>query len=159
MATHDKNNLGAETAMISVAERPGGSPRAMRACVAAIILSAVMLTGANAASPKGSTQETATPPQIAELTALLADPKNRLLLTLLADPTVQKWMEKQGLPKAAAAPADDKPDESVSSYFDTRIREIREHVVALASAFPDLPSQFEQGVGRLQAEIPRRGPS
>jgi small-conductance mechanosensitive channel len=119
-------------------------------------LSAGVLSGANAAPPKGSSQEAATPPQIAELTALLADPKNRLLLTLLADPTVQKWMEKQGLP-AAAAPAQDKPDGSVSSYFDTRIREIRVHVAALASTLPDLPNQFERGVGLLQAEIPRRG--
>ncbi|HEY4040984.1 MAG TPA: hypothetical protein VGM32_03965, partial [Rhodopila sp.] len=75
---------------------------------------------------------------------------------MLADPTVQKWMEKQGLP-ATAAPAHDKPDESVSSYFDTRIRDIREHVVALASTLPDLPNQFERGVSLLQAEIPRRG--
>jgi hypothetical protein len=144
--------------MIFMAERPWASMQAVRTCVAAIILSAGVLSGANAASPKGSSQEAATPPQIAELTALLADPKNRLLLTLLADPTVQKWMEKQGLP-AAAAPVHDKPHESVSSYFDTRVRDIREHVVALASTLPDLPSQFEQGVGRLQAEIPRRGPS
>jgi small-conductance mechanosensitive channel len=156
MATHDQENLGAVTAIISAAERPWASIRAKRTCLAAIILSAAVLSGANAASPKGSSQEAATPPQIAELTALLADPKNRLLLTLLADPTVQKWMEKQGLP-AAAAPAHDKPDESVSSYFDTRTREIREHVVALASTLPDLPNQLKRGMDLLQAEIPRRG--
>jgi moderate conductance mechanosensitive channel len=154
MAKQDRENLDAVTAIIPAGERPWVA--AMRTCMAAIILSAAVLSGANAASPKGSSQEEATPPQIAELTALLADPKNRLLLTLLADPTVQKWMEKQGLP-AAAAPARDKPDESVSSYFDTRTREIREHLVALASTLPDLPNQFERGMGLLQAEIPRRG--
>jgi small-conductance mechanosensitive channel len=116
-----------------------------------------MLSGANAASPKVSSQEAATPPQIAELTALLGDPKNRLMLTLLADPAVQKWLEKQSLPAAAAAPPHDKPDESVSSYFDTRFRETREHIAALASTLPDLPNQFERGVGLLQTEIPRRG--
>jgi small-conductance mechanosensitive channel len=143
--------------MISVAERPRASMRVMRTCITAIILSAAMLSGANAASPKVSSQEAATPPQIAELTALLGDPKNRLMLTLLADPAVQKWLEKQSLPAAAAAPPHDKPDESVSSYFDTRFRETREHIAALASTLPDLPNQFERGVGLLQTEIPRRG--
>jgi hypothetical protein len=157
MATHNQENLGAVTAIISVVERRWAPMRTLRTCVAAIILSAAVLSGAAAAPPNESSKEAATPPQIAELTALLADPKNRLLLTLLADPTVQKWMEKQGLPKDAAPPAHDKSDESVSSYFDTRTREIREHIVALASTFPDLPNQFERGVGLLQAEIPRRG--
>jgi hypothetical protein len=129
-------------------------------CFATITLAIAPLYRADAAEQTvgkaATSQEAATPPQVAELTALLADPKNRLLLTLLADPTVQKWMENQGLP-ATAAPAHHKPDESVSSYFDTRVREIREHLVALASTFPDMPNQFEQGVGLLQAEVPRRG--
>ncbi|HKM73807.1 MAG TPA: mechanosensitive ion channel domain-containing protein, partial [Stellaceae bacterium] len=47
--------------------------------------------------------------------------------------------------------------DSVSEYFDTRIRATREHVTALVSALPDLPNQFDRGVGLLQAEIPRRG--
>jgi hypothetical protein len=156
MAKQDWENLDPVTALFPVGERPWASMRALRTCVAAIILSGAVLSGANAAAPKGSSQEAATPPQIAELTALLGDPKNRLMLTLLADPTVQKWLEKQGVP-ATATRARDKPDESVSSYFDTRIREIREHVVALASTLPDLPNQFERGMGLLQAEIPRRG--
>jgi moderate conductance mechanosensitive channel len=130
-------------------------------CLATVVLAIAPLYGAHAAQHTGgkaaASEEGATPPQIAELTALLADPKNRLLLTLLGDPTVQKWLENQGLPKAAGAPAHDKSDESVSHYFYTRVRETREHVVALASALPDLPNQFERGVGLLQAEIPRRG--
>ena len=129
--------------------------------LATIILAIAPLYGARAAQhtagKAAASEEGATPPQIAELTALLADPKNRLLLTLLADPTVQKWLEKQGLPKAAAAREHDQSDESVSDYFDSRVRATREHLVALASALPDLPNQFERARGLLQAEIPRRG--
>ena len=131
--------------------------------LATVILAIAPLYGAHAAqhtagkAAASESEDGAMPPQIAELTALLADPKNRLLLTLLADPTVQKWLEKQGLPKAAAEPALDKLDESVSHYFDSRVRATREHVVAMASALPDLPNQFERGFGLLQAEIPRRG--
>jgi hypothetical protein len=77
-------------------------------CLATAIISLGPLHAADAAQSKegkaAASEGAATPPQIAELTAFLADPENRLLLTLLADPTVQKWMEKQGLP-AAAAPA------------------------------------------------------
>jgi moderate conductance mechanosensitive channel len=76
-------------------------------------------------------------------------------LVLLADPSVQKWLEKQDLP--AAAPAHAKSNESVSHYFDSRIAGVREHVAVLASTLPDLPNQFARGVDRLQAEIPRRG--
>src|SRR5277367_5697763 len=89
-------------------------------CLATIILGIAPLHRAHAAQhtagKAAASEEEATPPQIAELTALLADPKDRLLLTLLADPTVQKWLEKQGLPKVAAS-AQDKSDESVSEYF------------------------------------------
>ena len=76
-------------------------------------------------------------------------------LVLLADPSVQKRLEKQDL--LAAAPAHAKSNESVSHYFDSRLGAIREHVAALASAVPDLPNQFERGVSLLQAAIPRRG--
>jgi hypothetical protein len=53
---------------------------------------------------------------------------------LLVDPTVQKWQKEQGLPKAKAVPANEKSDEAVSRYFDTRPRETHEHAAALADA-------------------------
>ena len=76
-------------------------------CFATVILAITPLYRADAAQQTvgkaAASEGAATPPQIAELTELLGDPKNRLLLTLLGDPTVQKWLEKQGLPKTAAA--------------------------------------------------------
>ena len=50
----------------------------LRSCVAAIILSSMLMSGAAAA---GSGQDTATPPKIQELLILLADPK------------VQEWLK------------------------------------------------------------------
>jgi hypothetical protein len=88
--------------------------------------------------------EAATPPEIAEFMALLADPK------------VQKWLEEQ----QHAAQASKKPapeEETVSQYIDARIGAVREHFVALGSALPDLPKQFERALGLVQADIPRRG--
>ena len=76
-------------------------------------------------------------------------------LVLLADPSVQKWLEKQNLP--AAAPAHAKSNESVSHYFDDRLGAIREHIVALYRAVPDLPNEFETAIGRFDAAIPVRG--
>src|SRR6266702_3371654 len=50
------------------------------------------------------------------------------LLTLLSDPKVREWLEKQSEAKAAAdsAPA----DVSVSRYFDARLADTRTHIVA-----------------------------
>jgi small-conductance mechanosensitive channel len=150
MARCDHEKLGAVTTMIRVAERPWAFMQALGSCVGAIVLSAALLSGAAAATHKGpggsssASGEAATPPEIAEFMALLADPK------------VQKWLEEQ----QHAAQASKKPaprEETVSEYVDARVGAIREHFVALASALPDLPNQFERAVGLVQADIPRRG--
>src|SRR5271169_1446025 len=136
--------------MISVAERTRASIRALRTCVAAIILSGALLSGAAAATHKGSggpssaSEDEATSPQVAEFIALLGDPK------------VQKWLEEQ----QHAAKASQKPpphEETVSEYIDSRVGATRGHIGALAAALPGLPNQFEQAVGLLRAEIPTRG--
>ena len=149
MATYNHEKLGAMTPMIAVAERRWASMRALMTCVAAIILSTTLLSGA-AAAPHGSAasgssgHELATPPEVAAF------------MTLLADPKVQKWLlEEQHAAEASHQP---KPkEETVSEYVDARIVAIREHFVALASALPDLPNQFERAYGVVQADIPRRG--
>jgi len=147
MATYDHGKLGAVTMMISAAERPWASMRALRTCVAAILLSTALLSGAAAATHKGSggsssaSEDEATSPQVAEFIALLGDPK------------VRKWLEEQ----RHAAEASEKPkprEETVSEYIDSRIGAIREHIGALAAALPGLPNQFEEAVGLIRAEIP-----
>jgi moderate conductance mechanosensitive channel len=149
MAKQDQENLGAVTPMISVAERSRASMRALRTCVAAIILSAALMSGAAAANkgPGGASSasgEAAPPPEIAAF------------MTLLADPKVQKWLlEEQHAVKASQKPAPE--EETVSQYVDARIVATREHFAALGSALPDLPNQFERAYGRVRADIPTRG--
>jgi moderate conductance mechanosensitive channel len=127
----------------------GAALRAAAIVLAAIIFSTVSASRIFAAEmhEASSASETgATSPKIAELIALLADPK------------VRNWLQKQS---AAEASHNNKPPDaetnSVSHYFDTRVRAIREHIAALAATIPDLPNQFERAVGLLQAEIPTRG--
>jgi moderate conductance mechanosensitive channel len=127
--------------------------------VAAICLAAVILTveppyAAHAAQSKAgkpaASEGAATPPEIHELLTLLGDPKNRELLTLLADPKIQEWLEEQGEAKAAAGPAQE-TNNSVEDYLDSRAGRIREQIVALAGAIPDLPNQFERAAARYSA--------
>ncbi|HUK09482.1 MAG TPA: mechanosensitive ion channel family protein [Stellaceae bacterium] len=144
MAAHDQEKLGAITAVVSVGERQWASTRTLRCCVAAIILSLAVLSGAAAAPAKGSDKEVTTPTKIDEL------------MGLLADPAVRDWLERQHAAEAAheAAPS---AETTPLSYFDSRVSATREHIVALFGALPDLPNQFERAVGLLQADIPQRG--
>lgn len=77
----------------------------------------------------------------------------RALLNLLADPAVQKWLEKQDLPQAAARPALGISEASPSDYVARSVGAVREHIVGLAEALPDLPAQFGLAAGRVQADL------
>jgi hypothetical protein len=114
-----------------------------------IVLSALMSVAA-AAPHNGSSQEATTPPKIHELLKLLADPKIHELLTLIADRKVQEWLEEQGEAKAAAGSAQETAN-SVEDYLSSRAGAIREQIVALARAIPDLPNQFERAAARYSA--------
>src|SRR5271165_7282705 len=86
MTIYDLGKPRAVTMMISAAERPWAAMRVLRTCIAAIVLSAALLSGAAAATHKGGASsasgEAATPPEIAEFMALLADPKVQPFLDL-----------------------------------------------------------------------------
>jgi small-conductance mechanosensitive channel len=84
-------------------------------------------------------------------------PKIREFLTLLADPKVQEWLEKQGEAKAAAGSAAGETDGSISHELDSHLGAIREHIASLGAALPDLPNQFEQGSARVSAELGHGG--
>ena len=120
-----------------------------------MLITAAALAGAYAAPKAGSGQAA-----VQSQDAVQQDPpaQVRALLNLLADPATQKWLEKQGLPKtaaAAAAPAASKV--SASDYFSSRIGAIREHIVALAAVLPDLPNQFRRSAGLVTAELGQGG--
>jgi small-conductance mechanosensitive channel len=84
-------------------------------------------------------------------------PQIHQLLGLLADPQVQAWLKQHDAAKLAAT-ADPNPSAiPVSHYFDMRVSAMREHLVALAAAIPDLPKEFERGAALVSAELGARG--
>ncbi|MGH7030477.1 MAG: hypothetical protein ACREEZ_08645, partial [Stellaceae bacterium] len=127
----------------------GAARSAIWAWLAALLIGAALPPVAQAAQRVGSTKpattaEAAPPAQV------------RALLTLLADPGVQKWLEQQHPAEAQIKPRD-RAEGSVSHYLDTRIGATRAHIVALAAAVPDLPNQFARAHGLVQAELGDRG--
>ena len=124
--------------------------RIVRGCLATIILFAAVLSGAAAASAAAANRspaasEEATPKQIQEL------------MTLLADPKVRDWLEQESKAKAAQARATDAEAISISHEFDSRVAAIREHIVALGAALPDLPDQIEHAHGLVSADLGDHG--
>ena len=111
---------------------------------AAIILlpvgpGAVAKTGAVAAPAKAATS--AEPPA-----------QVRALLNLLADPAVQKWLEREGV-QPAVPTLKPKNGVSVSDYLDSRMGAMRAHIVALAAAIPDLPTEYRRASALVSADL------
>jgi hypothetical protein len=117
-------------------------------CIATVILAIAPLCGAFAAKVAPAAGEGAA-----------TSPKVHELVVLLADPTVQEWLKQEEAKKSAAEPAPESAENSVSYLMDARLGAIREHIVALSAAVPDLPNQFERAVSLLQAESQFEGPS
>ena len=117
-------------------------------CLAALVLAIGPLSCGFAAQPAKSTaasEAETTPAKVHEL------------LTLLADPKVQEWLDKEAKAKAASQSAPENVEVSVSEYFDARLGAVRAHIVALAAALPDLPSQFQRGSRLVTAELGDEG--
>src|SRR5438128_3561729 len=139
----------------TVAQRPVKWGRAAKLwmrtaaiCLAAVILAAMSPSGGFAATPKATKpakSEEATPKQIQEL------------MTLLADPKVRDWLERESKAEAAHENPSDAETTSVSHYFDSRVAAVREHIVALGAALPDLPDQFGHAAGLVTADLGTHG--
>ncbi len=108
------------------------------------------LTGTLAAQKAGSSKESAAAGQ-------QPPPPVQALLNLLADQTVQKWLEKQGSAESAAPPAHGKSEASVPDYFSSQVNAIRAHIAAVVAALPDLPNQFTHAADLLGADLEGRG--
>src|SRR3954447_833091 len=129
----------------------GGARRTASIWLAAFFgFSMTLACTALAAEPAAGTP---TPSVVAEATA----PKIRELLALLADPSVQVWLNRQNETKSASASRQDIAEASVSQALDTRLAAIREHIVALAGAVPDLPNQFWRGHAQVTADLGENG--
>jgi hypothetical protein len=71
-------------------------------------------------------------------------PKVHELMSLLADPEIQKWLKEQDQKKSAGESVQRAEDTSISQIFDARLAAIRARIIAVAAAVPDLPNQFER---------------
>jgi moderate conductance mechanosensitive channel len=95
------------------------------------------------------------PAKPAPATAQAAPAQVRALLLLLADPSVQKWLEEEGV--AVAAPAKPSKPEPMSQMMASHLGGIRQHIVALVAAAPSLPAGFSQATLRLESDFAGRG--
>jgi moderate conductance mechanosensitive channel len=128
----------------------GALTRAAAVFLAAIILATTPSSSALAAAPKAgkptpSANGEATPQKIQDLMALLADPK------------VRDWLEQESKTEAAQARESDAETSSISHEFDAHVAAIREHIVALGAALPDLPDQIETAHSRVSEDLGSNG--
>ena len=118
---------------------------------AAISLGAVIFTAVLPCGGFAATQKVAKP-----LTSEEASPKQiQELMTLLGDPKVRNWLEKESKAQAAAEQAG--TEESASQALDSRLAAMREHIVTLAGTVPDLPNQYWRGHALVSADLGEHG--
>ena len=114
-------------------------------CLAALLLAVMPLSGAFAA--QGAVGKPAAP-KADETPAKIHE-----LMTLLADPKVQAWLEKEAKAEAASQSAPESAEMSVSQMMDSQLGAIRTHILMLGAAIPDLPNQLERGSRLVTAEL------
>jgi small-conductance mechanosensitive channel len=124
----------------------------LRTCntgIAALILVLAVSSGAVAASGASPAQSSAAD--------LAAPPQIRELMSLLADPKVRDWLEKSRAAELAAAPATNAEADSMAHFFGSRAGMIREHLMRIAAAVPELPLEFHRGTTVVRADLGDRG--
>jgi len=119
-------------------------------CCAIAFLAIGTSTGTLAATPKAGKPATAANSE--------ATPeKIQQLMTLLADPKVRDWLEQESKAEAVQARESDTEGNSVSHEFDSHVAAIREHIVALGAALPDLPNQIETAHSLVSEDLGSHG--
>src|SRR5262249_20690504 len=143
--------FGREATVMSTETATTGALRRAAAALCAVTLLATApvspaLTAVPKASKSAASEKSETTPE-----------KIQELMTLLADPKVRDWLEKESKAEAAQARGSDAEETSVSRYFDKRIGATREHIIGLATALPDLPNQFGQAEAKISTDLGDRG--
>lgn len=122
---------------------------ASRMCrVAAVLIAALSLLPmvgiATAAAPQ-SVDEAAVPEKV------------KALLDLLAEPSVQTWLEKQRA--QVPEPAAEEPGAAIaaSTYLDMRLAATRDHLAAMAAALPTLYPQIASALNLVAADVRNAG--
>src|SRR5271169_3784524 len=126
-------------------ENLGVAGRIAAICLTAIMLAAASMSGAFAA------QDAAANSAPANGDGALP-PKAHELLTLLA----QAWLKEQGVTKSAT-PLAQQTSNSFEDYVNSAAGAIHDQIVALASAIPVLPNEFERAAARVTAVDPDAG--
>jgi len=109
---------------------PGVRQRSGRAAAAVLALLLALAPLAGHAATAAPAPAAAPPPKVQEM------------LNLLADPGVQQWIEQHGKP-AATPPAElaSEATDSLSAYGAERMATVHEHVMAVVTALPTVPSE------------------
>src|SRR5208282_1895510 len=118
--------------------------------IAAIYLTAIMLAAASMSGAFAAQDAAANSAPASGDGAL--PPKANELLTLLA----KEWLDKQGVAKSAA-PSAAQTGNSFEDYVNSAAGTTHDQIVALASAIPDLPNEFERAAARVTAVDPDAG--
>jgi small-conductance mechanosensitive channel len=118
--------------------------------IAAIWLSAIMLAPWSMSGAFAAQDAAANSAPASENAAL--PPKAHELLTLLA----KEWLDKEGV-ATSAAPSAAQTGNSFPEYVSSAVGSIHDQIVALASAIPDLPNEFERAAARVSAADPDSG--
>ncbi len=124
-------------------------------CVAAALCAAIILATAPLSVAFGATPKAGQPAASAKSDA--TPDKIQELMTLLADPKVRDWLEKESKAEAAQARVSDPEANSISHEFDSHVAAVREHIVALGAALPDLPNQFGKAAGLVSDDLGDHG--
>src|SRR5258708_15433762 len=126
-------------------ENLGVTGRIAVICLTAIMLAAVSMSGAFAAQDAADNSASAS-------ANASVPPRAHKLLTLPA----KEWLDKEGVAKSAA-PSAAKTGNSFEDYANSAVGTIRDQIVALASAIPDLPNEFKRAAARVIAVDPDSG--
>jgi small-conductance mechanosensitive channel len=116
----------------------GAAGRALAISLSAIIVATVLPRLALAAPAAG--EAAATSPNVHDL------------LTSLAE----EWLKDQGVAKSATPPPK-QTGKSFADYVNSSAGAVHQQLVALASAIPDLPSEFERAAARVTVVDPNSG--
>jgi small-conductance mechanosensitive channel len=111
----------------------------IRVWLAAVLIAATAAT--SAAAKEGSAAATPGPPA-----------QVRALINLLADPAVQKWLEKAGAAEAAERPTTAAKSQSATEFFASDLGRLRQHITEILSAITTLPAAFSEAALGLEAE-------
>ncbi|MFO1121913.1 MAG: mechanosensitive ion channel family protein [Hyphomicrobiales bacterium] len=103
-----------------------------------------MLLGSPPSAAQAQTEATKPPPKVEEL------------LSLLADPDVQKWIDAQHKAGSTADHPVTNGEDALASEkmaFEANLDRIKKHLLTISGAIPDLPQELGKAAGNIESEL------